>query len=270
MNTTPKSPQHFSPDVQHNMQHNDPSQKSSTANWDRVTGRNAENLSALEIKDKVIEVMLPKVSSHGWHWGGAEAAMVELGMDEKLAIAYFPGGIVDVLSHFSDKIDRTMLKSLEKIPYDSLRSKDRIRAAILKRYQILEPYRDAVRFSLSFWTMPNHLGQGQRVLWRTADRMWNWAGDRATDWSRYSKRVTLASILLATTMVWITDRSENAMVSAAFLDRRLDNTADFGKAMGAAKSIIPNIFRQTLRGQGNREQSSREQTERGQSSQNRF
>ncbi len=251
MNTTPKSPQQFSSTVQKNLQQNTQENardgKTSHPNWDRVMGRGAENLSALELKDNIVEVMLPGVAQKGWHWSGVESACAQLGIDEKLAIAYFPGGIVDVMSHFSDKVDREMLAQLSTIPYDALRSKDRIRAAILKRYQILGQCPDAVRFSLSFWTMPNHLAQGQRVLWRTADRMWNWAGDRATDWSRYSKRMTLASILLATTMVWITDKSQDKMVTAAFLDRRLENTADFGKAMGAAKSIIPNIFRQTLR-----------------------
>lgn len=204
--------------------------------------------SILAQKDKIIEAILPRITEQGWHWSSVEFACADLGIDEKLAISYFPSGMVDVLSHFSDKIDREMLKQLSSIPYDALRTKDRIRAALVKRYQILEQHKDAVRFSLSFWTMPNHLTQGQRVLWRTADRLWSWAGDRATDWSRYSKRMTLASILLATTMVWITDKSDDSLITIAFLDRRLDNTADFGKAMGTFKSVIPNIFRQTLRG----------------------
>ena len=38
---------------------------------------------------------------------------------------------------------------------------------------------------------------GLRLAWESADALWRWAGDTATDENHYSKRVLLAGILSA-------------------------------------------------------------------------
>ncbi|HPQ50722.1 MAG TPA: COQ9 family protein, partial [Alphaproteobacteria bacterium] len=71
----------------------------------------------------------------------------------------------------------------------------------------------------------------------------DWGGDSATDHSRQTKRAMLSSILIGTSMVWITDDSNNIMVTQAFLDRRLENAMEIGKTIGTMKTVIPNLFR---------------------------
>lgn len=201
------------------------------------------------LRDRIIEDCLPQVTVKGWTWATIEESSVACGIQAGMTRSVFPNGIIDAVAHFSDYIDRAMLKSLENVPYTALRTKDRVRAAVLARLNMAENHKEAIRHAMAFWTFPAHVIQGQRVLWRSADRIWTWAGDTATDYTRQTKRASLASIMVGTTMVWLNDESPQHMVTAAFLDRRLENVMEIGKAIGTMKKVVPNIFRQANRTQ---------------------
>jgi ubiquinone biosynthesis protein COQ9 len=51
--------------------------------------------------------------------------------------------------------------------------------------------------------------------------MWYAAGDQSTDFSFYTKRATLAGVYGATLLFWLDDRSDDAVETWAFLDRRI-------------------------------------------------
>ncbi|MDY0029889.1 MAG: COQ9 family protein [Pseudobdellovibrionaceae bacterium] len=197
------------------------------------------------LRDHVIEAMLDDVRTQGWKWSLVEEAVRSAKLQDTAEKTLFPNGLIDVVSHFSDFADRKMIAALNDIPYDALRSKDRVRAALMARYEVMAPHRESVRHALAFWALPTHVVQSQRVLWRTADRIWDWAGDKSSDYSRHTKRAMLSSILVGTSMVWITDESKGIMVTQAFLDRRLENAMEIGKTIGTMKAVIPNLFRQS-------------------------
>lgn len=207
----------------------------------------AQNATAL--RDRVIECALPLIAQHGWHWSVIEEAAGLGKMQSDIARSLFPAGLSDAVAHFSDYMDRAMLTALTKIPYDALRVRDRIRTAVVTRLACYEGHKDVVRHTLAFWALPIHVIQGQRVLWRSADRIWNWAGDTATDYTKQTKRASLSSILLGTTMVWITDESQDNLLTTTFLDRRIENVMEIGRAIGTMKAVIPNLFRQANRPQ---------------------
>ena len=65
--------------------------------------------------------------------------------------------------------------------------------------------------------------------WRTADRIWRLAGDTATDFNHYTKRITLGAVYSSTLLAWLDDKSEGLVESRAFLDRRIANVMSFEK-----------------------------------------
>jgi ubiquinone biosynthesis protein COQ9 len=186
-------------------------------------------------RDKIIEAVLPLVAQNGWVWDDVVKAAAKAGYQDGMALAVFPAGLCDAVAHFTDKIDRMMLAKLAKVPLESLRVRDRIRLAVTTRFALLESHRDVVKSSLAFWALPMRVVQGQRVLWRTADRIWTWAGDTATDYNRQTKRGLLSSIMLGTTMVWVNDTSEGNVVTNAFLDRRIENVMEIGRGLSKIK-----------------------------------
>jgi ubiquinone biosynthesis protein COQ9 len=72
-------------------------------------------------------------------------------------------------------------------------------------------------------------------LWRSADRIWTWAGDTATDYNHYTKRALLSGVMASTTLFWMQDNSPASAASRAFLDRRIDNVLNIGRLLGTLK-----------------------------------
>lgn len=196
------------------------------------------------LRDQILLAAIPLVEGDGWTWAAVEAAAIDCKCQDEVKSGLFPYGLVDVVAHFSDYSDRMMMQKLSSLPVSTLRSKDKVRLAVLARYDVLENYKEATKATMGFWAIPSHVIQGQRVLWRTSDCIWNWAGDTATDYNRQTKRALLSSILMGTTMVWIGDESEGNIITQAFLDRRLENVMEFGRTIGTIKKIVPNLFRQ--------------------------
>ena len=122
----------------------------------------------------------------------------------------------------------------------------RIKRALALRFEVVAPWREAVRRALSVVALPPHAVLGMRLLYDTVDGIWYAAGDASTDFSFYTKRATLAGVYTATLMYWLEDRSDDFADTIAFIDRRLADVARLGEArerLGAAFDRLPNPFR---------------------------
>jgi ubiquinone biosynthesis protein COQ9 len=197
-----------------------------------------------EIQDTIISEAISQLSEQGWSWHMIETATKQAGFQDGMEYAVFPNGLTDSVSHFTDMIDRKMMARLETVPLESLRVRDKIRLAMMTRFQLLDQLnaRHAVKASLAYWALPTRVMMGQQILWRTADRIWTWAGDTSTDYNRYTKRGLLNSILMGTSLVFVDDTSPDLAVTRAFLDRRIDNIMEIGKVMGGAKTIASGLW----------------------------
>ena len=84
------------------------------------------------------------------------------------------------------------------------------------------------------------------MLYQTVDDIWWATGDRATDFSFYTKRLTLAGIYAATVLYWLEDGSEDFADTRAFLEWRLAQVARLGRArqqLETAFERLPNPMR---------------------------
>jgi ubiquinone biosynthesis protein COQ9 len=90
----------------------------------------------------------------------------------------------------------------------------------------------ATRRWMGFLVLPTNAALGLRVLWASADALWRWAGDTATDENHYTKRALLAEILLSTLGIRLTADEEAA---TAHLDRRIESVMTFERWKGRFK-----------------------------------
>lgn len=196
------------------------------------------------IKDKIILNALTTIGQDGWSWHGIESAAKAAGYKDGMEYAVFPGGLSDAVAHFSDFIDRAMISALNKTQTDQIRIRERIHLAVITRFELLKAMKAqaAVKATLSYWALPTRVMMGQQILWRTADHIWAWAGDTSKDYNHYTKRGLLNSILIGTSLVFVDDESENLEVTRAFLQRRIDNIMEIGKAIGGAKTMASSII----------------------------
>lgn len=187
------------------------------------------------IRDTILLQALPDIVFDGWTWDVAQAAAEKTGYDKTMAKAVFPGGLSDFVAHLSDWADRQMLESLGPLEMGDMRVRDRIHLGVMTRLEILQPWREAVRRALTYWSVPTRSLQAARIVWKSADRIWVLAGDTATDYNHYTKRGLLGGVISATTLAWLNDDSEDLAATEAFLDRRIGNVMQLGKVLGRFK-----------------------------------
>jgi len=165
----------------------------------------------------------------GWSRQAVDSAAAQLGVDAaqaRLAIPKTQAGMIDV---YIQEVDRALEAYFTPERLAGLKIREKIRALVWRRLEIMSPAREAVRRALAILAMPQNLPQALRISWRSADTMWRIAGDTSTDFNHYTKRITLGGVYSSTMLVWLDDQSEGWSETAAFLDRRIDNVMRFEK-----------------------------------------
>jgi ubiquinone biosynthesis protein COQ9 len=165
----------------------------------------------------------------GWTKAAIDAAAGQLGIDPvqaRLAMPKTQAGMIDV---YIQEVDRALEAYFTPERLSQLKIREKIRALVWRRLEIMGPAREAVRRGLAILAMPPNLPLALRMSWRTADLMWRIAGDTSTDFNHYTKRITLGAVYGSTLLVWLDDESEGWSETAAFLDRRIDEVMRFEK-----------------------------------------
>lgn len=183
-------------------------------------------------RDAILEKTLPDIPFDGWTWDVIIRAGQEAGFGDDMIRAVFPEKIEDVLDAFSEMADRRMLDALRSENPQDLKIRDRIKTAVAARFKILQPHKEALRESAGFWAVPFRQIRAAKIIWRTADRIWDWAGDTATDYNRYTKRALLSGILTSTTLVFLNDPDEEMSKTLDFLEARINNVLKIGGFLG--------------------------------------
>jgi ubiquinone biosynthesis protein COQ9 len=172
-------------------------------------------------RERLIEAILPDVAFDGWSRHALREAARRAGISAGEAEALFPRGAADLVAAFSKWADRQMLERLEHATAEPVSLSRRVALALRLRFEVLLPYRETVRRSLSVLSMPQNAPLGLRLLYDTVDRIWWGVGDNSTDFSFYTKRASLAAIQAAATLYWLDDRSPDSVDTQAFIERRL-------------------------------------------------
>ena len=98
----------------------------------------------------------------------------------------------------------------------------------------------------AFLALPANAPLGLRLGWESADKLWRWAGDTATDENHYSKRVILGAILLTALGIRL---SAGRDAASAYLGHRIENVMQFEafkaklKTGGLAESLAAGLGR---------------------------
>ena len=197
-------------------------------------------------RERLIAAILPDVPFDGWTTRALRHAARRADIPPAEAVALFPRGAPDLIAAFSHWADRQMLQRLEAAPVEPVSLSRRVELAMRLRFEVLLPWREAVRRGLSVLAMPQNTPLGLRLLYDTVDAVWHGVGDHPTDFSFYTKRASLAGIQAAATLYWLDDRSPNFEDTDAFVERRLADLyrlTGIGRRFAAASDMLPNPFR---------------------------
>ena len=177
-----------------------------------------------ETEGRLLTAALDRAEVLGWTHRLVAAAARDVGLSLAEAELLLPEGARDLAALLARRDDAAALAALAALDPSALKIRDRIRAGTLARVEAAMDHENATRRWMGFLALPPNAPLGLRLLWASADSLWRWAGDTATDENHYSKRALLAEILLSTLAIRLTADGEAA---ASHLDRRIDAVMTF-------------------------------------------
>ncbi|MFT6169990.1 MAG: ubiquinone biosynthesis protein COQ9 [Celeribacter sp.] len=184
-------------------------------------------------REKLVEAAIPHVVFDGWGPETFQAAMDDSGVPEQMARVAAPRGSVDLAAAYHKGGDRAMMAALDAADMSAMRFRDKIAHAVWVRLQSVD--REVVRRGMSLFSLPHYAPEGLRLVWETADVIWNTLGDTSVDVNWYTKRATLSAVFTSTVLFWLGDDSEGFSDTKAFLDRRIDDVMSFEKAKAGVR-----------------------------------
>ena len=199
-----------------------------------------------EIRLALAPVIARNAAFDGWSMTAVHAAADEIGVDRDIAALAYKNGTMAMIDGWIEAVD---LELAERLPFEKLNAmkiRERITALLATRMEIMAPDRESLRRAMAIMAAPQNLPRAAKIGWRSADRMWRLAGDTASDFNHYTKRMTLSAVYGSLLTVFVNDESEDFADSRAFLDRRIDNVMQFEKFKAQAKTRrehIPSLSR---------------------------
>ncbi len=182
----------------------------------------------------------------GWSQAAVHVAADEFGIDRDVAGLAFKGGSLSLIDAWIESVDLELADRLPPETLNAMKIRDRITALLATRLEIMATDRESLRRAMAIMASPQNLPRAAKVGWRSADRMWRLAGDTASDFNHYTKRMTLSAVYGSVLTIFVNDDSENFADTRAFLDRRIDNVMQFEKVKAQArarKEYVPSFSR---------------------------
>ena len=195
-------------------------------------------MDMVRMKDAVVEAMLPLAAFDGWSAASLRAVARDLDLEPDLPSRLFPRGSVDLIAHFVDYADRAMAKDFAEAGFGGSGLGVQVFQAVRLRLERWTSHREAIRRAASILSLPQNLPLALRLTWGTADAVWLTVGDKAHDFSWYTKRATLSAVYSATLLYWLDDTSEDGADSWAFLRRRLDEVRNIPKLRQRIEGMV--------------------------------
>lgn len=200
--------------------------------------------------DELRIALAPLIPAHaafdGWSDEALAMAANELGVPPARARIAFPGGAMEMIDAWFDRVDVAMLHAFPAERIAGMKIRERISELVLFRLTLMHPHREALRRAYAILARPQNVPAAAKLAWRAADRMWRVAGDRATDYNHYTKRALLTGVYGSTSLVFIDDDSEDLADTRAFLSRRIDDVMKFEKVKSSwrgGRERLPSLSR---------------------------
>lgn len=187
---------------------------------------------AEDAEQRLLDAALPQVREHGWTRRLIASAAREAGLSVADAELLLPEGARDLAALLSRRHDARALAALAELDPASLKVRARIRAGVVARCEAAMKDGEATRRWCGFLTLPTNIALGLRLAWESADGLWRWAGDTATDENHYTKRALLAEILVSTLAIRLALGEEAAWTH---LDGRIGAVMAFEKWKAGVK-----------------------------------
>ena len=152
--------------------------------------------------------------------------------------ADFPRGAVDVAVAYHARRMPGWSRRCAAADLSGMKFRDKVAFALRARVAAMDD-REAVRRATALFSLPHLAPEGARLIWETADLVWETLGDTSEDLNWYTKRATLvgglergAAVLAGRRQLW---RAGHGRLHRP-ADRRRDADRE-GQGLAAAEAV---------------------------------
>jgi ubiquinone biosynthesis protein COQ9 len=191
----------------------------------------------LEILNKFIELL----QFDSWGKQTLEKAAAEAGMEPTYISVIFPGGIEEFTAEFVNLCNEEAFTKADQNGFDKLRTTQKVEELI---YQRIKTYHDklgnleAVKKFAAYSANPLHLPDSLKNIYSFSSDVWYRIGDRSTDFSFYTKRLSLSTIYTKSMLYSLSDKSNNLELTRKFIQKSIDGLMKINKLKQKMKDII--------------------------------
>lgn len=174
------------------------------------------------MEQSVLDSALEGAPRLGWNARLVREACAANSLSEGDQALLLPNGPRDLAALLWRRHDAEALAELGDPT--GLKIRERIARALETRLEAAMAHPEAEKRAAGFMALPTNADLALGLTWATADGLWRWAGDTATDWNHYSKRTILSGILIPamTLRLFIGKEASDAFVAA-----RIENVMAF-------------------------------------------
>lgn len=180
-------------------------------------------------KQDIVRNMVVLAPFEGWTEYALKEAAKHSNITKTELAGLLPGGVREVVRLFHMSENTWLADQFASESLNGLRIPEKLEKIILTRFEGWLPKREAVKRLVSYSALPWNMAAATTSLYETVDLFWRLAGDRATDFNFYTKRLTLAGVYSSTLLFWLHDISDQQQETRLFLKRRLADVAEFGR-----------------------------------------
>lgn len=192
-------------------------------------------------REAILQPMLEHAAFDGWSPAAFAAACRDAGVSEGEAMLACPRGALDMIAHWSRRLDVAVLDAVKQADLRAMKIRERVRFGVMARLEAIDGYEEAARRARARLLLPDAAAEGTQLLWATADTIWRAIGDTSTDVNFYSKRTILSGVYASTLSAWLNDAAAEKPDAQAFLDRRIQNVMDFEKTKAQFQKMTADL-----------------------------
>jgi ubiquinone biosynthesis protein COQ9 len=205
-------------------------------------------LDCNETKQQILAEFLKICVFDGWNKDALLKAMINCKIEVKFLPLIFENDCLDLAEFF---VEAQNQKALEKIleieDFTNKKIRDKIRLALYARLEVEENNQIILQRLINFYANPKNFTaleigarpiiSGIKSIGKISDFIWKTINDQSTDFNFYTKRLTLAKIILRSLLVFLKDNSSDFAKTKKLIDAEIEKVMQFEKQKQKLKKV---------------------------------
>ncbi|KAB2836347.1 MAG: COQ9 family protein [Caedimonadaceae bacterium] len=155
------------------------------------------------LSNSLLENVLKNVNTFGWSEESVRKALLELGLPEEDLNFIVRGDLYNLVILFNEWLNEQIQRDFDESLFKNLKVHEKIKYLLSLKFKVMHPYKPAIIKGVHLFKNPRAFKESFVMLAESINQMWYKAGDRATDFNYYTKRLMLTLVYTRVFSLWL-------------------------------------------------------------------